>query len=342
MPNVESPIEMSRSFGRFGRIPAVDVDYCDGPISVGSTPRTFKRYEYRWVFWQAVDGVRMQRLDLFAGNESGGMLTGLFDGATISPLSACFDGVAEPVVATESGGDVLVRKFELGVPTDYVFAGKSPMVFYTGQLYFSPVEREVIVFYLNAAGSEIRVRRQLTGFAVESVVGALPYPLSKLTKVDHKLRRLWLWGMTVPSVAGRRGTVRQTAIRSDEYPPFPELAEDSASGRASLQSGSYIELMVPIPLPQEDFAGAAASLATGAYTETIVTAAADEVVSAAAGLEAGSYELRILAASETEPPVEAGADLQSGSYVEILKLAGTQQDKASAGASLAGGEYSIP
>jgi hypothetical protein len=182
MPNVEAPIEIARPFGRFGKIPADDVDYCDGPSAVGATPTTFRRYDYRWVFWSAADGVRMQRFDLFTGDETAGALTGLFDGVVLPWVSACFDGGADPVVATELGGTITLRKFEVGIPTDYVFVGKSPVVFYTGQLYFQPTDKEVVVFYLNAAGTELRVRRQLTGFAVESVVGPLPSPLARTSQ----------------------------------------------------------------------------------------------------------------------------------------------------------------
>jgi len=221
-----------------------------------------------------------------------------------------------------------------------VFVGKSPVVFYTGQLYFQPTDKEVVVFYLNAAGTELRVRRQLTGFAVESVVGPLPYPLARLTKVDHKNRRVWVWGMTAPSNPVQRDTVRQAAVRSDEYPAFPEAVEDGASASATLVSGLYLSLVV-VAATEEESGSAAASLFDGAYLDVIQDATEEDFARAAANLNDGAYLQVIFTASE-EDFMEAAATLLDGVYDEVLKPTGAQEDFCSAAAALQSGVYEVP
>lgn len=333
---VEPPIEIGRSFGKFGPIPADDVDYCYGPEFLNEAPRAYRRFTFRWVFWQAADGVRLQRLSEFTGDETAGGLTGLFDGEIFPWVSGNFDGVGTPVVAVEDAGTVRLRKFESNVPVEFSFPGHCPLIFNSGQVYFRTSEKELWVYYLTPDRTQVRVRKQSDNFSSESVVAGLPYPLAKLTKVDNKRLWVWLWGLTVPAVPTQRDTVRQAVLQSEEFEPYPEIVEEYAVGRAGLVSGIYSSNLEIVGI--DDFAAAAVALTAGNYFEIIVPSSADEFGSAGATLHSGDYA-QVIKPTSGASFASAGAGVLGGTYTELLKPTGGVSGFSSAEVGLQSGVY---
>jgi hypothetical protein len=334
------PVDYStRGFGDYGAIPNAIADFCNGPENF-AVPDWPDQYFTRWVLWRASDGVRFAKAAPgFVPADGLGTLTGLFNGDTaFTALSGGFDQNGQLVVAVErSGGEIELRRFQAGNPTAFTWSGKSPRVFYNGELEFVVADTDVVCFYLPEDGDRILVRVQRDNYGVEYELNpALNTPLDRLTKVDRVQDvKVALWGMT--GGAGR-ADVRQSVLISQPHPPWPGLSFDLALQSIGFIDGVYLSTVVQAS-DAEDGAAQSVAFDSGAYVSTVVEHSELEEASQDVELVNGDYALTVI----TEvPPEEQATELVrlfQGSYDLVVINGPSNSEPANQSVAFLEGSY---
>lgn len=338
---MNSPVDYStRGFGDFGAVPNAAADFCYGPETF-AVPDWPLQYFTRWVAWKAADGVRILKNPPtpFNPGPTDGDLSGLFDGDTdFDQLSFGFDQNGRAVIAVNrpDSGEVELRRFQAGEPTAFTWTGKSPRVFYNGELEYVVGDTDVVCWYLPAAGDQLLVRVQRDNYGVEYVMNPeLNLALTRLTKVDRVGTRAVIWG--IAEGAGRSST-NQSVLLSQVHNPWPVLAFEQGSQRSTLLDGEYLSAIALAPA-QAEFSNQSAALLDGEYLFVIVPASEGDGSLQNSTLLDGEYSLVVITAPDQNDASTQSATLLDGEYVQTVVNGPDTMESASQNSTLLDGSY---
>ena len=300
-------------------------DYCDGP-EVEEEPGT-KRWTTRWCAWVAADGVRYGRVDVGdTRTDDGGELCALFDpGAAPTHLSFCFDQDGRPVMAVQHDATTAeVRKFVLGSPASFEFAGLNPIVFYNGVLLHDTPICDVVVLYLKAAGDTIYARIQRNDFDTEYELNLeLKTTLQRLCKVDA-IQALGQWWLAIYAIDTKH---RPCVYSSEAYPPWPAEVETRDQTSVSIDE-IILDNAILFCWPPNEQGRETISLADLVYDESILNLwLPNEHGQEAISLEDLVYLSALIYCS---PPAEKGSQnvsIEEAIHLVIVVSGGTLIEK---------------
>jgi hypothetical protein len=326
-------------FGPYGAIPNEVADYAYGPENLGVPDWPFQ-YFTRWIGWKASDGVRVAKwVPGFVPSDTAGQLSDLFDGDTnFSDLSIAFDQNGRLVVAVQRGEDAVeVRRRQAGDLTIFTWAGKSPVLFFNGELEYQTPLTDVVCYYLPADGDRILVRVQRENFSTEHVMHAsLPIVVGHLTKADRVVHRSYLWGM---SAGERRRDVRQLVFKSQLYDPWPVLVLEVADVSVEFESGDYFLAVVEADTVS-DAGSIALEFESGVYLSAVVTVDDQfDAASLALDFDSGVYLDAVVSASIDLEKGQLTLGFESGNYIEVVRPINIDDDKSALGLDFVSGSY---
>lgn len=327
--NYAFPIERPLPYGAW--------DTCHGPFIYGSTQ--IAQFSTRWVCWVGTNGMRFAKFVpgvLF--NDVDGQADDLFPpGTRPKHLSFSFEQDALHAIAIQTGTDTCaIRRKVSGVPTEYTFTGRSPVLFYNGIVEPDTAATDLMVFYIKAPGDKIYVRRQRDNFGIEYILnGTLMTTLRALQKTDtirvNGVNRQYLWGI---DTAGR-----QVLYISAGYPPFPQYAEDRLLDTLGFDQGVYFPTVISKFAPG-DAASVNVGFEDGAYVNQIVNATSPfDAAAVTTGLDTGDYKLVIVQATSPFDAASVAVAFESGDYVLIVITSNAPGDKASVDVGFDSGIY---
>jgi hypothetical protein len=327
--NYAFPIERPLPYGAW--------DTCHGPFVYGSTQ--IAQFSTRWVCWVGTNGMRFAKFTpgiLF--NDVDGQADDLFPlGTRPKHLSFSFEQDALHAIAIQTGTDTCaVRRKVSGVPTEYTFTGRSPVLFYNGIVEPDTAATDLMVFYIKAAGDKIYVRRQRDNFGIEYILnGTLRTTLRALQKTDairvNGVNRQYLWGI---DTAGR-----QVLYISDGYPPFPQYAEDRLLQTIAFAEGTYFPTVLQFFAPG-DSATVDVGFQQGEYISQIVERAVPfDFASVNVGLDTGDYRLVIVEATSPFDAASVAVGFESGDYLVVAIPSNAPGDAASVDVGFDSGVY---
>lgn len=290
------------------------INFCHGPFIEGSTQ--VQQYIQRWIAWVATDGIRYAKYEegtLY--DDSAGQLTDLWSAPVPRPakFSFAFEQDALHAIALQDGTDIVLRRKVSGVPTEFTWTGKSPVLFYNGIVEFDTSVTDLICIYLPAAGDKILVRLQRDNFGVEYELNTdLRSTLAEL----HQTDAIKIDGVLYQQIWGLDTDGQQVFFNSAPYPPFPQYASDHISLANTLDEGLY-------------------------YSPIVSAFAAGDGVTMLQGLESGSYDSVIINATAPGDKVSMLQGLDSGVYFSIIVSATAPTDKVSMTQGLDSGAYTL-
>lgn len=309
-----------------------------GPEALADT--IVQQYRKRWVAWVATDGIRFaQYTDGFTFSDTAGTANTLFTaGERPSRFSWSFEQDALYAIAYEDGvNSILMRRFVAGVPTDYTWSGKSPILFYNGILEPTTGDTDLVALYIKDDGDKIFIRVQRENFGTEHELnGSLNVILEKLIKTEAvNIDGSWHQMIWARTTAGR-----DVVYQSRAYPPPIIRATDTITLAVGLQSGVYFS-----PITNGASADAMAlsvSLSGGEAFNSVVTRfSPGDRISMSLNLQSGTYSLVVIGTSAPVDKLSLAPALQSGLYSEVTVYSGTQTDKISLSVGLQSGVYSL-
>lgn len=315
------------------------INFCMGPFVEGSTQ--IQQYSTRWVAWVATNGIRYAKVT--AGvllDDTAGLLTDLWIAPVPRPakFSFSFEQDALHALAIQSNPTTIaLRRKVSGVPTEYSWTGKSPVLFYNGIVEADTSVTDLVCFYLNAAGTKLLVRIQRDNFGVEYELNT---DLTTVMAELHQTDAFKISGVLYQLLWGMNTVGRQVAFVSKPYPPFPEFASDQLSLDSGLGSAVYFSPIAQAFAPGDQLS-ADNGLASGIYFDMVIEAAAGDSVSMDSGLGSGIYLDVIIEANAPADSASSDSALDSGVYFLQSVVSNAPADQISMDNGLAGGVYSL-
>jgi hypothetical protein len=310
-----------------------------GPFTEGSTQ--IQQYSTRWVAWVATDGIRYAKTGAMP-DDSYGQLTDLWDPPVPRParFGFAFEQDALHCLAVDDGaGGIALRRKVSGTPTEYLWAGKSPVLFYNGIVEADTSRTDLVCFYLNADGDEILARLQRDNFGVEySLNDALTIAMEALLATDgFKIQGVlyqMIWGLSTDATGGR-----QVFFISPGYPPLPQVAQDSLGLDAAMAAGVYFSPVVAAIAPGDQLS-ADQGLVGGVYFAALILVAASDALAMDHGLDGGDNFLAAVPEAAPADSLAMDGGLDGGVYFLALVITAAPADSLAIDNELSGGFYS--
>lgn len=319
-------------------VPIGGFEIIHGPEALADT--IVQQYRKRWVAWTATDGIRFAEYEEgFTFSDTAGTANLLFTGGERpARFTWSFEQDALYAIAYEDGvNSILMRRFVAGVPTDYTWTGKSPILFYNGILEPTTGDTDLMAFYIKSAGTKIFARVQRENFGTEHELnGTLNVVLEKLIKTEA----VNIGGSWYQLIWARATDGRDVVYQSRAYPPPIIRAADATTLAIALQSGVYFEPLVSSSVA--DAMSVSVALFGGTAFNSVETRfAPGDRMSLAMNLQSGTYTLVVVSAPSAADKLSLAPALQSGLYSEVTVDSGTQEDSISLSVALQSGVYSL-
>jgi len=312
------------------------IEIIHGPEAVGST--VVQQYRKRWIAWTSSDGIRFDEYEegMTIGDDAGS-LNGLFtDGERPTRFSWSFEQDALYAIAfEETPGSIVLRRFVSGVPTEFTWAGISPVLFYNGILQPNTSATDLVALYLKEAGTKIYCRVQRENFGTEHELNSdLNVDLARLIKTEGlNVAGSWyhfLWAETTDA--------RSVVYQSRAYPPPYQQEADQITLGVSLSGGETFAPIVDGD-DQSDAISLGVSTSGGVYFDTIIESSAQDRASLSVATSGGVYFDTIVEASNQDS-MSATVALAGGTYTLRAISQDADDDKMSLSVALSGGSYS--
>lgn len=336
-----TPVDFgTRGFGDYGAIPNAVADYCYGPEIYGVPDYPDQPFT-RWVAWKAADGIRILKNPPtpFQPSSSTGALSGLFDGDTdYTKLSIAFEQNGLPVIAVERSDKIELRRFVGDVPVAFEWSvGKSPLVFFNGEVEYETPLTDAVCYYLSPDGDKIFVRVQRENYATpHEMNSSLNASLDRLTKVDRVGERVVIWAMSTGSL---RSEVVQSVLISQLHDLWPVRFQESSSQSISWSGGLYVLQVIPAP-SQSDSASQSVTWVGGDYIEPIIPEDVGvEEASQFITLQGGSYDAVIVNADPVSDSANQSVTWVGGEYELVIGATVEETDSANQSVTWVGGSY---
>jgi hypothetical protein len=317
--------------------------WTNGPLVEGETLGSeWDRFSYRWqavitngVIEYGRSGTAITTSNLWPTPQTGA-----------SKISFAFDINAKPVFALQQTANLIeVRKYVAGTPTAYTFTGRSPCLFYDGDMQRDINLRDVVCYYIN--NGKLCVRFQRDNFGTEYVLAdpVSPDGTGSVTRIGTVIRghggyanRTWLAAYT--GIADKTPQL----FRSGLYEPWPAYVFEQGEASITFDEDGHYQPGV-ITVEHTDTASAGLLFdSDGDYWPTVINQVVSDSASASVTIDSdGNYMLAVVSIPATTETSSASATIDSdGDYYQSVVSGGSYTETSSATVTFdSDGSYTI-